>query len=255
MRGLFRAVSVVAGVAAVVMFTASPVIAATAITEPSGDVVVVKVDAGMAAPFTVEASGFEPYESVFIEQCNGRAPTDDEWRPSLDCDLGSAPAAAIADTHGNVTFSATDPNHALHPFVGKSPQELFNCLPPGAASLENGLTDYRDCQVRVSSNNTRPTDDQVFLRLRLPVLPAAVTAGRSGSGSSGSGQVSSDQSGSGKSASGSASSGGSGDSASATSGSSRTEVPYIGALVLAAAVAAGGAAFVLYRRRTRRVAA
>ena len=75
--------------------------------------------------------------------------------PQPDCDFGSAPAAAIADTDGTVTFSATDPNHAFHPFVGASPQELFNCLPPGAASLNNGLTDYRDCQVRVSTNNTR----------------------------------------------------------------------------------------------------
>ena len=89
-------------------------------------------------------------------------------RPAVDCDFGSAPAAAIADTAGTVTFTATDPNHALQPFVGASPQGLFNCLPPGGASPKNDLTDFRDCQVRVSSNNTRSTSDQVFVHLRLP---------------------------------------------------------------------------------------
>jgi hypothetical protein len=253
-RGLVRLLTGV-GIAATVAFTAVPTFAAS-ITEPSGDVVVVKVESGDAAPFTVEAKGFEPYQSVFIEQCNGRVPTDDNWRPAVDCDFGSSPAAAIADTGGTVTFSASDLNHALHPFVGPSPQGLFNCLPPQAPSPHNDLDDYRDCQIRVSSNNTRPTNDQVFLRLRLPVLPARTAAGTTGSGSSGSGQVGSDPSGSGKSASGSSSSGGAAASASATSsGSGRSEVPIIGALMLGTAAVAGGAAFVLHRRRTRQVAA
>lgn len=254
MRGLVRAVVLAAGVVGAVLLTAGPVMA-TSITAPSDDVVVVGVKDGKAAPFTVEAQGFEPYQSVYIEQCNGRTPDDDDWQPAVDCDFGSAPAAAIADTDGKVTFAATDPNHALQLFVGASPQALFNCLPPDAASLKNDLPDFRDCQVRVSSNNTRSTSDQVFLRLRLPVLPAAAAAGQSGSGSSGSGQVGSDQSGSGKNASDRSSQGGSVQSASDRSGSGQSAVPYVGALVLAAALAAGGAAVVLHRRRTRQVAA
>lgn len=253
MRAFVRAVVLTAGVVGAVVLTAGPVMA-TSISDPSGDVVVVTVKDGKAGPFTVVAKGFEPNQSVYIEQCNGRTPADDGWEPAVDCDFGSAPAAAIADTAGVVTFSATDPNHALQPFVGASPQGLFNCLPPSGASPKNDLADFRDCQVRVSSNNTRSTSDQVFVHLRLPVLPAAAPAGQSGSGSSGSGQVGSDPSGSAKSTSGHSSQGGSGQTVSDPSGSSQSKVPYIGALALVA-VATGAAAFVLYRRRTRRVAA
>lgn len=253
MRAFVRAVVLAAGVVGAVVLTAGPVMA-TSITDPSGDVVTVTVKDGKAAPFTVVAKGFEPYQSVYIEQCNGRTPADDPWDPAIDCDFGSAPAAAIADTAGTVTFTATDPNHALRPFVGASPQGLFNCLPPSAASPKNDLPDFRDCQVRVSSNNTRSTSDQVFVHLRLPVLPVGAPAGQSGAGSSGSGQVASDQSGSGHNASDRSSRGGSGQSASDPSGSSQSKVPYIGALALVA-LATGAAAFVLYRCRTRRVAA
>jgi hypothetical protein len=56
-----------------------------------------------------------------------------------------------------------------------SPQGLFNCLSPSAASPANGLPDFKNCQLRVSTNNSAATADQVFLNLQLPepVAPAA----------------------------------------------------------------------------------
>ena len=66
------------------------------------------------------------------------------------------------------TFSATDPNQAFRPFKGESPQQLFNCLAPGQAAPNNGLKNYTNCQVRVSSNNTAVTADQAFLTMTLP---------------------------------------------------------------------------------------
>jgi hypothetical protein len=143
--------------------------AATRITEPSSSSLTVPADsAGKPVAITVTATGFTPNESVFIEQCNGKAATDPGWQAALDCDLGSAPAPAIADSEGSVTFLPTDRNHAFTPFAGPSPQLLFNCLAPGAPSPKNAVDDFRNCQVRVSTNNTALTADQQFFTVTLP---------------------------------------------------------------------------------------
>jgi hypothetical protein len=169
-RGLTRALAAFAIVGATLALGSHAAGADPRVEEPTDDPVVVEVaDDGWPAAVTVTVSGWEPYQSVYIEQCNGRTPEDDDWSPALDCDPGSAPAAAVADDAGVATFRADDPNHALRPFVGASPQRLFNCLGPDAPSPDNEIdADFRDCQIRVSSNNTRSTSDQVFLRLELP---------------------------------------------------------------------------------------
>jgi len=102
---------------------------------------------------------------VWIEQCDGRPTTAPNWLPTRDCDLGTAPAAAIADASGTARFPAGDPNHGFTPFVGLGPQGLFNCLTPNGASPKNGLPEYRTCQIRVSSNNNATTTDQVLLTI------------------------------------------------------------------------------------------
>jgi len=166
--------------------------AATTITEPSGLVTVGVAADGYPAPVTVSAKGFDPYESVFVEQCNGRTPEDDNWSAQVDCDPGSAPAAAIADANGVATFSATDRNHAFRPFVGPSPQGSFNCLGPSAPEPNNHVDSFRNCQIRVSSTNSQSTADQAFVRLKLPnnakpwdpsIVPGVVAAAGAKSGS------------------------------------------------------------------------
>jgi len=137
--------------------------AASSITEPSANPSPVTFDAaGKPLPVTVVATGFPAGHQVFVEQCNGRAPTSPKWSVSLDCDNGSAPAPAIVGADGTVRFPATDHNHAFVPFVGPSPSLLFNCLRPGDPLPNNGLNSYTTCQIRVSSNNTQATEDQVF---------------------------------------------------------------------------------------------
>ena len=142
---------------------------ATSITEPRGGPVVAPVDAaGHLAPITVSATGFPERTAVYVEQCDGTSPTMLRWSPTEHCDLGSSPAAVYADANGNVTFAASDPKHAFVPFVGESPQSLFNCLPSGGAAPNNGLPNFTNCQVRVSSNDADVTLDQQFFGLRLP---------------------------------------------------------------------------------------
>jgi hypothetical protein len=106
--------------------------------------------------------------AVYVEQCDGTSPSAPGWDPTANCDLGTSPAAVYADANGNVTFSVTDSSHAFVPFVGASPQLLFNCVPSGTAAPNNGLESFTNCQVRVSSNNSMATADQQFFGLRLP---------------------------------------------------------------------------------------
>jgi hypothetical protein len=123
---------------------------------------------GNPRPFTVQASGFAPNTNIFIEQCDGASPSTPGWDPTLNCDLGSSPSPVTSDAAGNVTFDASDLNHNFTPFKGESPQGLFNCLAPGQAAPVNGLPSSSTCQVRVSSNNTTSTSDQVFFPMTLP---------------------------------------------------------------------------------------
>jgi hypothetical protein len=265
-RAFVVAASFLAATVVAPALNATSAYATATVTEPSGSTVKVAVDAsGYAAPFTVRARGFEPYENVYIEQCNGRPPSAEHWSATLDCDLSSAPAPAIAGTDGTVTFLASDPNHALHPFVGESPQALFNCLAAKGVSPANGMPDFRDCQLRISSSNTAGTDDQVFLTLALPdgarngwsspEFPGSKQSGsgQAGSKPSGSGQAGSKPSGSGGAGSGGAAAPGSSGLASSGSGSgtsSGSSFPYAAVLALVALVAAGATFFLLHKRRS-----
>ena len=159
-------------VAAVVMGGipfAAQLSAATSITAPSDNPYAVTTSAGgKLEPFTVKVAGFKPSISVYIEQCNGKPSTDAKWKPTLDCDIQTSPAAAITDVNGVATFAAGDANHAFRPFAGRSPQDLFSCTGPGHAAPEQGIPNYEHCQVRVSSNNIDATDDQTFLPMTFP---------------------------------------------------------------------------------------
>jgi LPXTG-motif cell wall-anchored protein len=105
---------------------------------------------------------------VLIEQCDGVPPTQSGWDPTADCDTGTAPAAALGDAHGNVSFPATSHNYAAPVFRGASPQGLFNCLSPHQPDPHNGLPNFRTCQLRMSTSNTEVTADQAFITIVLP---------------------------------------------------------------------------------------
>lgn len=138
--------------------------AATVIAEPSANPYHVPLDArGRPMPFTVAVSGFPAGSLVYVEQCDAQPPSATNWAPTRNCDIGTSPAAAIADASGRVRFAADDPNHSFQPFIGLGPESLFNCLTAGSAAAKNGLPEYRSCQIRVSSNNSQSTADQVFL--------------------------------------------------------------------------------------------
>ena len=148
--------------------TASAVGAAT-IVEPTARPFVVPADArGRPLPFTIVAAGFQPGRLVVVEQCDGKSPSAPNWSPTLNCDLGTSPAPVIAGGDGRAVFDAHDHNHAFTPFVGESPEALFSCGSPGA------------CTVRVSTNNSTATADQVFFAIALPrpttAAPAAAGA-------------------------------------------------------------------------------
>ena len=169
----FLSVTMAVGLALTAFWvSAEPAGAATSITTPSTNPFVVPGDAGgLPQPFTVSAAGFAVGANVFVEQCDGVAATAPGWDPTINCDLGSSPAAAVADASGNVSFPVADPNFAFKPFKGMSPQGLFNCLSLNDASPANGLIDHRLCKLRVSTNNSAATADQVFLPLVLPDDP------------------------------------------------------------------------------------
>ncbi len=148
---------------------------ATTITAPTQNPFTVPGDAaGNPQAFTISASGFSPGQSVFVEQCDGRSPASPQFDVSTDCDFGNAPGPVIADPGGNVSFVAGS-SHEFVPFVGESPQSKFNCLYPGQPSPGNGLTDWTNCQLRVSGNNAGAAGDQVFFTITLPT-PITETA-------------------------------------------------------------------------------
>jgi len=170
----------VAAIAIATLFTslfATAAGAAPSIGEPHGSPYVVKLDAqGKPVPFTVVAKGFPPGSLVYVEQCNGRPPTAPNWLPTRDCDIGSSPAAAIADATGTARFPAGDLNHGFPAFVGLGPEGLFHCLTPDAKPTDDGLAYYRTCQIRVSSNNNVSTTDQVFQPIAFGSVPKTPTS-------------------------------------------------------------------------------
>jgi len=146
-----------------VVVTAGVASAAPRVDEPSTNPYVVALGAqGQPVPFTVVVSGFAPRTAVFVEICNNRHPGDVNWSPSRDCDPASTNAPVYADNNGVARFAANDANHNVPIFVGESPQQLFNCVPKGAAKPSNSLPTSTTCQLRASSNPSRATQDQTF---------------------------------------------------------------------------------------------
>ena len=134
---------------------------------------------------TVSGTGFPASTPMYIEQCDGLSPSDPNWDPTINCDLGTSPAPVTSDGSGNVSFSATGASTKFRPFEGASPQQNFNCLGPAQADPANGLPSWTNCQIRVSSSDQTGTADQAFLPMTLPnpSAPAAPTAIKAVSGS------------------------------------------------------------------------
>ena len=156
------------GLSAVIVVIFAAAASAGRIVSPGGVYAVQAEASGRMAPFTVVAAGFPPDTRVYVEQCDGLSPDTPQWSPTLDCDLGSSPAGKLTDGNGSVSFPAGDLNYSFRPFRGPSPEGLFNCLGPQQVSPRNGGYDSRNCSVRVSTNNSSATDDQVFFSLSLP---------------------------------------------------------------------------------------
>src|SRR5262249_48455041 len=126
--------------------------------------------AGSPLPFTIRAGGFTPGSQVNIEQCDGVNPSSVGWSVNTDCDLSVTASPVFADAHGVATFPADGGSHQFTAVKGESPSSLFNCLSPNQAALAptNGLVDYRNCKIRLSSSNSSATSDQKFLNIELP---------------------------------------------------------------------------------------
>jgi hypothetical protein len=168
-RGRVRIVLAATAAAIAMLLTiARPVPAfAAQIVQPAGSRIVAALDAsGVPVAVTVVANGFAAGSLVYVEQCDGVAVTTASWSPTVHCDLGSSPSPAIVDVHGVATFTSTDRNRAFRPFIGESPQSLFNCLAPGQRAPANSLPNFSNCKLRVSTSNTAVTADQTFV----PVL-------------------------------------------------------------------------------------
>ena len=86
----------------------------------------------------------------------------------------------FAPASGTVEFGKDDLNHRFTPILGLSPQGGFACF---TTSAPNGIPHFDTCKVRISTNNTQPTKDQLFLELVLPGH-AGVQASSSSSGTS-----------------------------------------------------------------------
>jgi hypothetical protein len=136
---------------------------------------------GRPIPFTISVAGFAPSARVFVEQCDGVSGDDPNFRPTIDCDLGTQSGGQRADAHGRVTFPANDINFGFRPVRGQSPEKLFDCLAPRDPDPHNGLKSWQACQVRIASNIVQPTPDQLFITMHFTMgspsrsdLPAAV---------------------------------------------------------------------------------
>jgi hypothetical protein len=172
-RKLFSVLTLISVGLAGFALVAGPAGAATSITSPTGNPYAVAGISGTPQSFTITASGFPPSTSVFVEQCDGVSPSAQGWSPTADCDNLTSPAPVITTAGGVATFTKDDPNHGITPFKGAGPGGLFNCLAQNDAATNNGVPDYKNCSLRVSTNNATITGDQVFLNLLLPASGAA----------------------------------------------------------------------------------
>jgi hypothetical protein len=188
-RKRFGVLAAIGGICTLIGFTATPAFAGsitaplcgTAICGPSTPYQALTdvSAAGVGTPrfFSITGSGYTPQSTnVFIEICDGVPPTTTGYDPSLDCDIGTSPAAALSDVNGLVSFPAGNLNLQLHLFDGASPSVTFNCLRADETALANGVTSYgipgtADCQIRMSTNNTITTGTESYMSFALVKVP------------------------------------------------------------------------------------
>ena len=159
---------------ALVVLVAPGAQAATKVVEPRGATVTVRLNPkGVPIPFTIKVSGFLPEAEIFVEQCDGTSPENQKWSPTVDCDYGTQAAPLRADANGDATFPGSDPNFGFKPLRGESPEHLFNCLAVGDPDPHDGLSSSTRCQVRIATNYTQVTSDQLFITMRFEAKAAA----------------------------------------------------------------------------------
>jgi hypothetical protein len=151
------------------------------ITAPTQNPFTVPQNAVTGKPdyFTVTASGL-PNGNAFVQECDGTDPSSSGWSANDHCDFatGGTPwnvtnnTATSGPPNGTALFDATDSTYRLRApqLRGESPQSKFNCLGPDDPPLNptNGLQDFRNCQIRVSSGTASDTTAQAFFTIVLP---------------------------------------------------------------------------------------
>ena len=163
-----RVLASLGGAAISLVLLATPA-GAGSITTPSSNPFTVPADGtGTPQSFTVSGTGFTQGTQVYIEQCDGVAPSAPGWTPTEHCDLGTSPSAVVVGASGNVTFPANDNNFGFTPFKGLSPQGMFTCGAPADTDPNDGLPYFENCQVRISTSNAVVTADQAFVTMTLP---------------------------------------------------------------------------------------
>jgi hypothetical protein len=150
------------------------------ITQPvaAGGTFVVPGDAqGNPMFFGITATGFTVNEPVFVEQCDGVPSTTTNYQAADHCDIQSSNSPVNADSTGKAFFDPTDSSVRLNVFKGPGPSapQSFNCLSPHDPSPNNGMPDWRNCQVRVSGGTIGETSEQAFFTIQLPDAPGATT--------------------------------------------------------------------------------
>jgi hypothetical protein len=163
------------GGVALALLIAAPALAGT-ISTPSSNPFTIPVDgSGNPVAFDVAGTGFPANTPIYVEECDGVAPTSPGWSPTTHCDNQTSGTPITSDGSGNVTFPASNQNSNFIPFpAGLSPSGLFNCIAPGQTPPSNGKPSYTNCQLRMSSNDSGVTADQAFITLTYPAATGQV---------------------------------------------------------------------------------
>ena len=105
------------------------------------------------------APGFPASTPMFIEQCDGVAPSATGWDPTVDCDLGSVAGARDVGRQRQRHVLGDRPRIAGS---GRSRvrarSRTSTASGPPRPTRTTGLPSYTNCQIRVSSNNSAATD-------------------------------------------------------------------------------------------------
>jgi hypothetical protein len=123
----------------------------------------------------ISVTGFQAHQLVYLEMCDGKPSTASGWDPTIDCDAAAGPNAALQmDANGAGTFSHTDHNHAFTPIKGTQPSGNFDCLSPNDPAPGDGLPQWRNCQLRASTNPNQATPGtDSFITILLPDAAAS----------------------------------------------------------------------------------